>query len=176
MAKDNMSEKTIHFIITGGTFDKHYDEIRGELTFKHTHLSEILDFVRCAVPLTFEINQLTDSLDMDDSARGRILKSCTTSEARRIVVIHGTDTMTETAALIGREGLDKTIVLTGAMVPYSISRSDALFNLGAAVSAVQLLSAGCYICMNGRVFPWKGTAKDKTNGTFEGPDLTKAKL
>ena len=159
----------IHIILTGGTFDKHYDEIRGELTFKDTHLPEILEFVRCTVPITFEINQLTDSLDMDEVDRKKILDSCRTAASDRIVIIHGTDTMTETAALVGKADLDKVVVFTGAMVPYSVSRSDALFNLGCAVSAVQLMKNGCYICMNGSVFPWNAVAKDRDKGVFRAP-------
>jgi len=156
----------IHFIITGGTFDKQYDEIRGELTFKSTHLPEIIESARLTVPISFEINQLTDSLEMGDDQRLSILESCRRAEALRIIVTHGTDTMTETAKLIGNGIEGKTVVLTGAMVPYSVVGSDALFNLGTAVAAVQLLPTGCYICMNGRAFRWDSVQKDKKRGTF----------
>lgn len=157
----------IRILITGGTFDKQYDEMRGELTFKHTHLPEILRYTRCTVPIELEINQLVDSLDMVDSNRERILESCRNSREDRIVITHGTDTMTETARLIGSASLAKTIVLTGAMVPYAVSGSDAVFNLGCAISAVQLLSHGVYIAMNGTVFAWNDVRKNREEGVFE---------
>jgi L-asparaginase len=158
---------TIRIIITGGTFDKHYDEIRGSLTFKETHLPEILKFVRCAVPIEVELNQLIDSLDMHTSNRLRILESCRRAKEERIVITHGTDTMVETAAVLGEQGLGKTIVLTGAMVPYIFNNSDAVFNLGCAVTAVQILPHGVYLAMNGRVFRWDRVRKNRELGVFE---------
>ena len=157
---------SIRIVITGGTFDKQYDEIKGELTFGNTHLPEILSFVRCTVPITCEVCQLIDSLRMVDSDRARILDVCRESREDRIIITHGTDTMTETAAYIGKENLDKTVVLTGAMVPYSVSSSDAVFNLGCSISAVQLLPAGVYICMNGKIFNWQSVQKDRKAGVF----------
>jgi len=158
---------SIRIIITGGTFDKHYDEIRGSLTFKDSHLPEILKFVRCAVPIELELNQLIDSLDMHQSNRLKVLESCRRAAEEQIVITHGTDTMVETAAVLGRAGLDKTIVMTGAMVPYIFSNSDAVFNLGCALGAVQLLPRGVYISMNGRVFGWDRVRKNRELGVFE---------
>ncbi|MBN2325243.1 MAG: asparaginase [Spirochaetes bacterium] len=157
----------LRIIITGGTFDKQYDEIRGVLTFKDSHLPEILKYVRCTVPVTLEINQLVDSLDMRRANRLKILESCKKAPERSIVVTHGTDTMTETAQVLGRAGLDKTIVLTGAMVPYTFSNSDAVFNLGCAVTAAQCCDPGVYIAMNGRIFAWDNVQKIREKGEFE---------
>ena len=158
---------TIRIIITGGTFDKQYDEIRGNLTFKDTHLPEILKFVRCTVPIEVELNQLIDSLDMQTANRLQVLESCRRAPEERIVITHGTDTMVETAAVLGGARLAKTIVMTGAMVPYVFSGSDAVFNLGCAVTAVQLLPQGVYIAMNGRVFDWENVRKDRDRAVFE---------
>jgi L-asparaginase len=157
----------IRIIVTGGTFDKHYDEIRGVLTFRDTHLPEILHDVRCTVPVELELNQLIDSLDMGPTNRQRILESCRRAPERQLVITHGTDTMVETAAVLGQAVLDKTIVLTGAMVPYTFTHSDAVFNLGCAVAAVQLLGPGVYIVMNGRTFPWDNVRKRREAGEFE---------
>jgi L-asparaginase len=157
----------IRIIITGGTFDKHYDEIRGSLTFKDSHLHEILAFVRCTVPIELELNQLIDSLDMHVSNRLQILESCRRAAEDRIVITHGTDTMVQTAEVLGRAGLARTIVLTGAMVPYIFNNSDAVFNLGCAITAVQIMPAGVFIAMNGRVFPWNGVRKNRDRGVFE---------
>ena len=158
---------SIRIIITGGTFDKHYDELQGELTFKNTHLPEILSFVRCTVPIELEINQLIDSLDMQLSNRMRILQSCRIAPEDRIIVTHGTDTMVESANLLGEAGLYKTVVLTGSMVPYAFANSDAVFNLGCSITAVQLLPAGVYVTMNGKIFPWNKVRKNKQTGFFE---------
>jgi L-asparaginase len=157
----------IRIIITGGTFDKHYDEIRGNLTFKDSHLPEILAHVRCTVPIELELNQLIDSLDMHAANRQQVLESCRRAPEDRIVITHGTDTMVETAGVLGKAALAKTIVLTGAMVPYIFSNSDAVFNLGAAVMAVQVLDPGVYIAMNGRVFPWDRVRTNRERGVFE---------
>ena len=158
---------SIRIIITGGTFDKQYDEIRGSLTFKDSHLPEILKFVRCSVPIALELNQLIDSLDMHPANRLRVLESCRGAPEERIVITHGTDTMVETAGVLGEAGLAKTIVLTGAMIPYVFSNSDAVFNLGCAVTAVQLLPHGVFIAMNGRVFRWDRVRKNRELGVFE---------
>jgi L-asparaginase len=162
-----MSPKPIRVIVTGGTFDKAYDEIRGELTFKDSHLPEILKLTRVTVPVSIELNQLIDSLQMQDENRRSVLDACEKAIEERIVITHGTDTMAETARLIGPARLPKTIVLTGAMVPYQVQGSDALFNFGTAFSAVQLLPQGVYIVMNGRVFPWDHVRKDRARGLFE---------
>lgn len=158
---------TIRIIITGGTFDKLYDPLKGELTFRQTHLPEILAQVRPTVSVELEINQLVDSLHMDEDDRRRILRACQRATEPQIVITHGTDTMVETARLLGAAGLDKTIVLTGAMVPYNVRGSDALFNLGSGVTAVQLLPPGVYIAMNGRVFTWDNVQKNRERGVFE---------
>jgi L-asparaginase len=160
----------IRIIITGGTFDKHYDEIRGNLTFKETHLPEILRFVRCTVPIEVELNQLIDSLDMQTANRVSILESCRRAPEELIVITHGTDTMVETAAVLGEAALKKTIVLTGAMVPYIFNNSDAVFNLGCALTAVQLTPRGVYIAMNGRLFRWDNVRKNRVLAVFEEKD------
>jgi L-asparaginase len=159
--------EAVRIIITGGTFDKHYDEIRGILTFKDTHLPEILKYVRCALPIELELNQLIDSLDMHLANRLKILDSCRRAPESRIVVTHGTDTMIQTGRVLGQAALGKTIVLTGAMVPYSFTASDAVFNLGCSIAAVQLLPPGVYVTMGGRVFAWDRVRKDREAGTFE---------
>ncbi|TFG58791.1 MAG: asparaginase [Spirochaetales bacterium] len=156
----------IRIIITGGTFDKQYDAVRGVLTFKDTHLPEILSRVRLTVPVEMEINQLIDSLDMQDENRRRILASCEACAETRLIITHGTDTMVKTAQYIGAAGLNKTIVLTGAMVPFTVAGSDAMFNLGCAFSAVQVLPVGVYLAMNGRIFTWDNVIKDREEGMF----------
>jgi L-asparaginase len=162
-----MAPKPIRIIVTGGTFDKAYDAIRGELTFKESHLPEILARARVTVPVAIEQNQLIDSLQMQDENRRSVLEACRRASEERIVITHGTDTMAETARLIGPAALAKTIVLTGAMVPYQIQGSDALFNFGTAFMAAQTLPPGVYIAMNGRVFSWDRVRKDRSRGLFE---------
>lgn len=157
---------SIRIIITGGTFDKSYDEIEGVLTFKETQLPKILSQVRATVPIEYEINQLVDSLFMTDEDRSRVLASCQASPQRQIIITHGTDTIVQTARLLGTANLDKAIVLTGAMIPYAVSNSDALFNLGCSVTAVQLLAPGVYVVMNGRVFSWNNVRKNRERGVF----------
>lgn len=166
---------TLRIIITGGTFDKQYDAIRGQLTFKDTHLPDIVKHVRSGVPIELEINQLIDSLDMRDENRQSVLAACRRATEEMIVITHGTDTMAETAAVLGQATktsdsalAKKKIVLTGAMVPYSVSGSDALFNLGGAVLAAQLVPPGVYIVMNGRCLNWEGVRKNRETGVFEG--------
>ena len=158
---------TLRIIITGGTFDKRYDEIQGKLTFRDSHLPAILEQVRMTIPVELEIIQLIDSLDMEESHRVDVVDACRRASEPWIIITHGTDTMDETAAMIAAVGLAKTVVLTGAMVPYTVSGSDSLFNLGCAVSAVQLLPAGVYVAMNGRIFPWHDVRKDRSAGRFE---------
>jgi L-asparaginase len=154
-------------IVTGGTFDKHYDAIKGELTFKNSHLPAILQQSRVTIPVEIEINQLIDSLHMQDEHREMVLTSCRNAAERGIVVIHGTDTMAQTAQVVGKAGLDKTIVFTGAMIPYSVQGSDALFNLGFAMAAAQSLPPNTYVAMNGRVFTWDQVTKNRVDGVFE---------
>jgi len=162
-----MDNLPLRVIVTGGTFDKHYDEIKGELTFRESHLSEILALARVTVPVQVELNQLIDSLQMQDANRRSVLEACARAPESRIVITHGTDTMAETARLLGPAGLGKTIVLTGAMIPYKVQGSDALFNFGTAFAAVQLLPPGVYISMSGRVFPWDRVRKNREKGVFE---------
>jgi len=165
MTADNSLATRI--IVTGGTFDKHYDAIKGELTFKESHLPAILEQSRVTIPVEIEINQLIDSLNMLDEHRQRVLDACRAAPEKFIIVIHGTDTMQQTAAVVGEAALDKTIVFTGAMIPYSVQGSDALFNLGFALAAAQSLPANTYVAMNGRVFTWDQVRKNKTGGVFE---------
>lgn len=157
---------TLKIIATGGTFDKHYDEIKGQLTFGATHLTDIIARVRLTAPVNVDVCCLLDSLDMVEQDRLAILQSCAHSNEKFIVIIHGTDTMRETAEVLGVAALDKTIVFTGAMIPYEIANSDALFNLGFACGVAQTLPVGVYVAMNGQVFLWDNVQKNKAAGVF----------
>ncbi len=158
---------TVRIIVTGGTFEKQYDPLKGELTFKDSHLPRILQQVRCTAPVVVEVNQLIDSLHMQETDRRRIREACRAAPESRLLVIHGTDTLTETARVLGEAALEKTVVLTGAMVPYSVADSDALFNLGYALAMTQALGPGVYVAMNARLFPWNGVRKNREQGVFE---------
>ena len=158
---------SLRIIATGGTFDKHYDPLSGNLIFRDSVLPEALDRARLSLPVTFEPLLALDSLDMQDSHRQQIREACERSAEDRIVIVHGTDTMPETAQVLGHAALKKTIVLTGAMVPYQIARSDALFNLGFACAAVHLASVGVYIAMNGQLFSWDDVMKNRDLGVFQ---------
>jgi len=158
---------SIRVLVTGGTFDKEYDELTGRLFFKDTHIQEMLRLGRCRVPVSVETLMMVDSLEMTDADRAAIAKRCQEAPEGRLVVTHGTDTMVETAAVIARETSGKTVVLTGAMVPWAFGSSDGLFNLGSAVSFVQALPAGVYVAMNGRCFAWDDVRKDRAAGVFE---------
>jgi L-asparaginase len=159
---------SIRVLVTGGTFDKEYDELTGRLFFKETHLHEMLRLGRCRVPVVVETVMMVDSLEMTDADRLRIAAICREAPEDRIVITHGTDTMVETAAVLASEKTAKTIILTGAMVPWAFGSSDGLFNLGSAISFAQTLpSAGVYIAMNGRCFDWHDVRKDRATGTFE---------
>lgn len=158
---------TLRIIATGGTFDKHYDELAGKLTFSESQLPDVLKRARLTLPVELEVrSSLIDSLDMVDKDRQEILESCQQSQEKAIVIIHGTDTMRETAQVLGAAQLDKVIVFTGAMIPYEIANSDALFNLGFACGVAQLLASGVYIAMNGQVFLWDNVQKDRSAGVF----------
>jgi L-asparaginase len=157
----------IRVLITGGTFDKEYDELRGRLYFNATHLPEMLRLGRCRVPVEAETVMLVDSLHMTNDDRARIAKTCRNSPETRIVITHGTDTMVETAVAIAAAAPGKTVVLTGAMVPYAFGSSDGLFNLGSAISYVQVLPPGVYIAMNGTHFDWNNVQKNRETGVFE---------
>ena len=158
---------SIRILVTGGTFDKEYNERTGELYFKDTHVAEMLRLGRSRVDVSIQTILMIDSLDMTDADRARIVQHCREAPENRIVITHGTDTMTDTAAAIARAVTDKTIVLTGAMVPYAFGSSDGLFNLGSALSFVQALLPGVYIAMNGRYFPWDRVRKNRDRGEFE---------
>ena len=157
----------IRLFITGGTIDKVYNQSNGELEFDQTHFPEILSRARVEVDLLIEEILLIDSLDMVEADRELILEKCAKCEERFILITHGTDTMCETARLLGESSIDKTIVLFGSMVPYSVSDSDAFFNFGYALGSLQLLKAGVYIAMNGRIFPWNDVEKNMSLGIFQ---------
>ena len=175
----NPEPVTIRVLVTGGTFDKEYNELSGSLFFKDTHLHEMLRLGRSRVAVAVETLMMIDSLEMTPADRARIVEACERAAETRILITHGTDTMVETAAALARDAdgrrLDhatasvpgKTIVLTGAMIPYAFGSSDGLFNLGSALSFVQALPAGVYIAMNGRCFDWNRVRKDRATGVFE---------
>jgi L-asparaginase len=158
---------TIAIFVTGGTFDKEYNEIDGSLFFKDTHVSELLNLGRCKRPVKVRTLMMLDSLDMTDAERKIILDNCKSCPEDRVVITHGTDTMTTTARLLGEAALPKTIVLTGAMIPFRFGSSDGLFNMGSAIAFVQSLPHGVYIAMNGRFFPWNNVRKNRKLGEFE---------
>lgn len=161
-----MDSAPIRVLVTGGTFDKAYLELEGRLHFRATHVPEMLDLGRCKLPIEVETLMLVDSLDMQDEHRARVLEAVLRATEERIVVTHGTDTMELTARTLGEANPQKTIVLTGAMVPYTFGSSDGLFNLGSALAFAQSLPHGVYVAMNGRCLPWKGVHKDRTTGVF----------
>ncbi len=157
----------IRILVTGGTFDKEYDERTGQLFFKDTHIAEMLTLGRSRVRTTIRTVMMIDSLEMTEADRDLIVQNCLQSDENRIVITHGTDTMTETAAAIAQAVSGKTVVLTGAMIPYAFGSSDGLFNLGSALSFVQVLPPGVYISMNGKCFPWDRVRKNRERGEFE---------
>jgi L-asparaginase len=159
---------SLAILVTGGTFDKQYDELTGRLYFRETHVGEMLRLGRSRLDVTIETVMMVDSLDMDDTGRARIVEGCRARDERSIVVTHGTDTMVETARAIAEARLEeKTVVLTGAMVPYAFGSSDGLFNLGSALSFAQVLPPGVYIAMNGQHFAWNDVRKNREAGVFE---------
>lgn len=158
---------TIKLIITGGTFDKEYNELNGELFFKDTHIYEMLNLGRCRVKYKVKKLMMIDSLYMTKKDRINILNECIKSKESNIVITHGTDTMVETAKVLGNKIKNKTIVLTGAMIPYKFGSSDGMFNLGSAISFAQVLPPGVYIAMNGRYFNWYNVRKNRNKGEFE---------
>ena len=157
----------VRLLITGGTIDKVYNQSNGELEFDKTHFPEMVKRSRVEVDLTLEEIMLLDSLDMVDKERDIIVDSCMSCEEDFILITHGTDTMCDTARVIGESDIDKTIVLFGAMVPYAVSNSDALFNFGCALGSLQLLESGVYVAMNGRVLPWDDVEKNRALGVFQ---------
>ena len=166
-------QEMIRLFVTGGTFDKEYNEREGSLFFKDTHLRDMLALGRCRLDVEVRTLMMIDSLEMDDDDREVILSQCRKCPRERIVITHGTDTMEVTARLLGQEiqnkqtMQDKTIVLTGAMIPYAFGSSDGLFNLGSALAFAQSLPPGVYIAMNGRYFAWDNVRKNRDAGIFE---------
>jgi len=158
---------TVKIIVTGGTFDKEYNELTGELFFRDTHIKEMLNLGRCRVLYRIKKLMMFDSLFMKKSHRLKILKECLKSKEKNIIITHGTDTMTDTARVLGKNIKNKTIVLTGAMVPYKFGSSDGMFNLGSAISFAQVLPPGVYIAMNGRYFNWYNVRKNRKKCEFE---------
>ena len=159
--------KYIKIFATGGTFDKEYNEINGELFFKKTHLAELLDLGRSQLNVKIETLMMVDSLEMTEDSKKYIVEKCKEEKTDRIIITHGTDTMVETAALLPKWIKDKTIILTGAMIPIKFGSSDGLFNLGSALSFIQVIDPGVYITMNGRYFKWDNVKKNKKLGIFE---------
>ncbi|MEO5719179.1 MAG: asparaginase domain-containing protein [Chthoniobacterales bacterium] len=157
----------IRILVTGGTFDKEYNERTGQLFFKDTHLAEMLQRGRSRVAVNIRTVMMIDSLEMTAADRALVVQNCVQAEEHQIVITHGTDTMTDTAAAIAEAVTDKTVVLTGAMIPWAFGSSDGLFNLGSALSFVQVLPAGVYIAMNGKWFPWDRCRKNRERGEFE---------
>lgn len=157
----------IKILITGGTFDKEYDELNGKLFFKDTHLPEILKLGRSNLVVSINTLMMIDSLEMTDADREIIISHCQQCEEEKIIITHGTDTMDITAMQLGQANLNKTIVLTGAMVPYKFGSSDGLFNMGSALAFVQTLPKGVYVVMNGKYFNYDNVRKNKASGIFE---------
>jgi L-asparaginase len=158
---------TIRVFVTGGTFDKEYDEIRGRLDFADTHLPEMLRRGRCQLDVEIRTLMMVDSLELTDADRETIAGNCARAPEDRIVITHGTDTMVDTARVLASTIRDKTIVLTGAMIPWAFGSSDGLFNLGSALSFVQVLPPGVYVAMNGHIFDWDRVRKNRETGRFE---------
>jgi L-asparaginase len=158
--------KNLRLIASGGTFDKRYNPLNGSLIFTVTHLHAVLQRCRLNVPATITELPLLDSLDMQDADRQRVLDACINAAESHVIVIHGTDTMPETAQVIGKANIGKTVIITGAMVPYDLVDSDALFNLGFAAAAVQTVPVGVYVAMGGELFSWDNVRKDKAAGRF----------
>ena len=156
---------SIQIFITGGTIAKRYDEISGELVFDADHLTKLLQEARCTADINIETLMLKDSLEMDDVDREIIYQSCLSTKADKIIITHGTDTMIETATKLS-DIPDKTIILTGAMIPYAFRGSDAMFNVGTALGAVSAMANGVYLAMNGHVFIYNNVYKDKERGEF----------
>lgn len=158
----------IQVYITGGTFDKEYNFITGELYFKDTHLPDMFRLGRCTQDIDVKTLMMVDSLEMTDEDREIILHNCKKSESDHIIITHGTDTMVRTGEFLANANIDKTIVMTGAMIPYAFgTSSDGFFNLGSALAFVQTLPKGVYIVMNGRYFHWNNVRKNKKTGFFE---------
>ena len=157
----------IRIFITGGTFDKEYNELNGQLFFKDTHLHEMLELGRSRVEVDIRTLMMIDSLEMTIDDRELIARQCKHADENKIIITHGTDTMSETAKFLAEKNINKTVVITGAMIPYKFGSSDGLFNLGSALAFVQTLPVGVYVAMNGRFFNWDNVRKNKQTGEFE---------
>jgi L-asparaginase len=163
-----MTNLEIQIFVTGGTFDKEYNYITGQLYFKNTHLNEMFIRGRSTLDIDVKTLMMVDSLEMTDADREIILYSCKNTKSDRILITHGTDTMVETAEVLAKANINKTIILTGAMIPYAFgTSSDGFFNLGASLAFVQTLDHGVYISMNGRFYNWDNVRKNKATGYFE---------
>ena len=157
----------IKIIVTGGTFDKEYNELNGELYFNKTHVSEMLRLGRSRIELKIVTLMMRDSLHITDSDVKLILAECQNSIENKILITHGTDKMVNTARVLGRSIRNKTVVITGAIIPYAFGSSDGMFNLGSALAFVQTLPYGVYVAMNGRFFHYNNVNKNTQNGNFE---------
>lgn len=164
---DKFFYMAVRILITGGTFDKEYNELTGQLFFKDTHMHDLLEMGRSKVPVEIRTLMMIDSLEMTDEDRELIVHQCNSCEEEQIVITHGTDTMAETARLLAEKVKGKTIVLTGAMIPIKFGSSDGLFNLGSALAFAQTLPSGTYVAMNGRWFYGNNVRKNKQTGLFE---------
>ncbi|MGE3341231.1 MAG: asparaginase domain-containing protein [Candidatus Altimarinota bacterium] len=157
----------ITIFITGGTFDKEYEPLTGELSFQKTHVPEMMTLGRCSIPTEVTTLMMKDSLHMTPEDRQIVLKACESSANERVIITHGTDTMVETAKVLASAKLPKTIILTGALIPYKFGSSDGFFNLGCAIAYAQTLPHGVYIAMNGQYLDWDNSKKNKQTGYFE---------
>ncbi len=157
----------IKIFVTGGTFDKEYNELNGTLSFKQTHLKEMLRLGRSRVKVDISTLMMIDSLEMTAQKRDTMAQNCMISKEDKIIITHGTDTMVETAKALSKKVHKKTVILTGAMIPYAFGSSDGLFNLGSALAFAQTLPSGVYIVMNGRCFNWNNVRKNRQAGEFE---------
>lgn len=167
----------IVLIVTGGTFDKDYDELTGALFFRRTHVPEMLALGRCRLSVRTQIVMMKDSLEITAKDRQAILRACQKSPESKIIITHGTDTMEQTARLLGPALPGKTVILTGAMIPYRFGSSDGMFNLGCSIGLVQALPPGVYVVMNGQYFDWRNVTKNRREGyfhTIKSPSTTKA--
>ena len=165
-----MEERTIRILTTGGTFDKQYDAVKGELTFRESHLPRILNQARVTLPIHLDSLFAVDSLVMTEEQRNTIIENAIASIEELVVIIHGTDTMVNTARLLESKLPEKdkhVFILTGAMIPYALEDSDAVFNLGCAIASIQLLSPGVYITMRGRIYKADAVRKNREKGIFE---------
>ena len=172
-SKSGKMQEKIKIFITGGTFDKEYNELTGELYFKNSHMYELLELGRCRLDVDIETLMMVDSIEMSKTERNYIIQKCIEEPIKQIIITHGTDTMVKTARILANAVNDKTIVLTGAMIPVRFGSSDGLFNMGSALSFVQALSPGVYIAMNGQIFNQENVRKNKKLGIFEGTELAK---